>query len=267
MFQAVNTATVLYLHNTVQQRSQVTSAAITIPHSDLSVEVTECIAQWAADKGGSSRIQWGKGSPACIWSLCPDRVKYFFVWGLSKGKPSEASWSLLCQKSDRKESQELLRGTVEMRRTPEEEIKARRGGGEYSAIEKPQGEDGCWQTQSSVGSAARGSSSATIDSSSPSSPTAFSAATQFWGLYSLGDLTVHRVLYPTVLFISKMILQTVSLGGRKRQTFHLYKIRYWNKHHYQSSVANVSEGSDCHKNDVLKWNVYFFPVYCSLLCS
>lgn len=64
---------------------------------------TECIAQWAAEKRGRSRIQWGKESPACIWSLCPGRVKYFFVWGLSKGKPPEASWSLLCQKSDRKE--------------------------------------------------------------------------------------------------------------------------------------------------------------------
>lgn len=162
--------------------------------------------------------------------------------GWVRASTPEARWSLLCQCQRRG----IYSRWEELQRRDGHQRKKSNKGEEKGSIQQlksPQGEDGCWHTQGSVGSSCirhcwyQAAHPAPLHSCS----------------HRVLGLCMHSVILqctgffiPTVLFIFKMILQTISLRGRKRQTLHLYKIQYWNKHHYQSSVANVTEGSDCH---------------------
>lgn len=222
---------------------------------------TECTAQCTAEKRGSSRIYWGKEPPVHIQSLCPARIKYFLVWGLNKGKHTRGLLVTVVSVPE-KRSPQLLRGTTEMRWTPEEEIKAKRGGGEYSATEKPPGW-GWVLTQ--------GSSPATVDSRQliQHHCTAFSAATESWGFvitrwsYSLqGTLSPQCFSYPK--WFCK--LYPLEVGRDKYCIYTKYSIGInitailvW-----QMSQRDLTAM-------VQKWcfkvNVCFFPIYCSLLCS
>lgn len=112
------------------------------------------------------RIQWGKESPVHILSLCPDRIKYFLVWGWVRVNTPEASWSLLCPCQKRgvhscwEEPQRWDGHQGKKSKQGEEE-------GSIQQLRSPQGVDGCWHTRGSVGSCCTGSSSATVDSRQP----------------------------------------------------------------------------------------------------